>query len=320
MSLGVSGQMHRDPVACKRYPGAAWIPKFYEMAEKAGFRIVPGEAEPTDVENAFVVQEELNPHGSNWTKAGAHPSVLFCAESPIYAYEFYDEIERERYGKSDKLPHFPSRMLFCEGTEHLWFPSFDEADVLEPNPWDSRKLLCAVMANKHYQVMIRPPTGSMNWNFALRHQLHDERYLALYHLQAMKALDLYGHGWEGRAKPCEDKLATIREYQFCLAYENGSYPGYVTEKAIDCLVAGVIPIYRGAPDSDEYLPRKVYVDPNEFSSWSSLVQYLKSMSPETARDKIQAGRMFLRSDQGRKYRYHAFAERVLQRVIAHVGS
>ena len=314
LAIHLPPEFHRDEKQCARFPGAAWVPHFYQMAEAAGFQVF---SRPNGVPS-YLIQEELHPAGAEWINNGSIPVAVFCAESPLYAYPFYDEIQRARYGTESPLAAFDTKMLFYEGTEHLWFPSFDESQVVEPVEWEKRKLLCTVMANKHYQVMIRPDTGSLSWNFALKHQLHDERYMALFHLQSMKALDLYGHGWEGRGKPCEDKIATIRDYQFCLAYENGVYPGYVTEKAIDCFVAGVIPIYRGAPDLDEYLPRKAFIDPNEFSSWSSLVQYLKSMRPETAREKIQAGRMFLRSDRGKKYQYRAFAERMLQKVIARV--
>lgn len=38
----------------------------------------------------------------------------------------------------------------------------------------------------------------------------------------------------------------MRRYKFTIAFENQSYPGYVTEKIADALMAGTVPIYWGA--------------------------------------------------------------------------
>ncbi len=47
--------------------------------------------------------------------------------------------------------------------------------------------------------------------------------------------------------PVEDKLEFCRRYKFNIAFENSSYPGYVTEKIIDALAADTVPIYYGDP-------------------------------------------------------------------------
>jgi len=44
---------------------------------------------------------------------------------------------------------------------------------------------------------------------------------------------------------CENKIETISNYKFCICAENVEYDGYVTEKIIDCFIAGTIPIYFG---------------------------------------------------------------------------
>ncbi|GAB1468202.1 hypothetical protein MASR2M64_09110 [Candidatus Cloacimonadota bacterium] len=44
-----------------------------------------------------------------------------------------------------------------------------------------------------------------------------------------------------------DKLAFIRDYRFCLSFENKSYPGYTTEKLVEALFANTVPIYWGNP-------------------------------------------------------------------------
>jgi alpha(1,3/1,4) fucosyltransferase len=44
------------------------------------------------------------------------------------------------------------------------------------------------------------------------------------------------------------KVEFLRQYKFCLAYENAQSPGYVTEKLFHAKAAGCVPIYWGAPD------------------------------------------------------------------------
>lgn len=51
-----------------------------------------------------------------------------------------------------------------------------------------------------------------------------------------------------RVAPEIPKIECIRKYKFTFAIENSSYPGYVTEKIIDPMVAHSIPIYWGSPD------------------------------------------------------------------------
>jgi GR25 family glycosyltransferase involved in LPS biosynthesis len=46
------------------------------------------------------------------------------------------------------------------------------------------------------------------------------------------------------------KVDFLRKYKFCIAYENASSPGYVTEKLFHAKAAGCVPIYWGAPDAE----------------------------------------------------------------------
>jgi len=57
-------------------------------------------------------------------------------------------------------------------------------------------------------------------------------------------IPIFGRGFN-ELKFKEDGLAT---YMFSFAHENASYPGYFTEKILDCFATGTIPIYWGDPD------------------------------------------------------------------------
>ena len=50
----------------------------------------------------------------------------------------------------------------------------------------------------------------------------------------------------GRAYlPIESKLVALKDFRYSIVVENGQYDSYFTEKLIDCLVTGTVPIYWG---------------------------------------------------------------------------
>lgn len=77
------------------------------------------------------------------------------------------------------------------------------------------------------------------------------------------------------------KLATIAGYRFTIAFENSVAHDYVTEKLFQPLLAGSVPIYRGAPNVAEFLPAEhCCIDANSFSSPEALGEFLTSMTDD----------------------------------------
>lgn len=53
----------------------------------------------------------------------------------------------------------------------------------------------------------------------------------------------------------DEKIELAKRYKFVMAFENGSYPGYVTEKIVDAFYAGAVPIYWGSSTvGDDFNP------------------------------------------------------------------
>ena len=68
---------------------------------------------------------------------------------------------------------------------------------------------------------------------------------------------------------------------FAFCFENSdSYCGYITEKIFDAFFSGTIPIYFGAPDIQDYIPKNCYIDYRQFHSTDELVKKLKSIVEE----------------------------------------
>ena len=71
-----------------------------------------------------------------------------------------------------------------------------------------------------------------------------------------------------------NKLEFIKDYQFNIACENSSSPGYITEKLIDPLLAGSIPIYWGDPEIERDFNLQCMINVRDFKSLNDLVDYI----------------------------------------------
>jgi len=64
-------------------------------------------------------------------------------------------------------------------------------------------------------------------------------------LSQYKPVDSGGRHWNNVGGPVEDKLEFQRQYKFSIAFENSAYPGYLTEKLPEAVMAETLPIYWG---------------------------------------------------------------------------
>jgi alpha(1,3/1,4) fucosyltransferase len=153
-------------------------------------------------------------------------------------------------------------------------------------------------------------------------ELYSKRIEAITSLARLGAVDLYGRGW-GRwwsrnsmwmpyfsnrkslisvyKGACESKYSVLGDYEFALCFENMAMKGYITEKIFDCFYAGTIPLYWGATDITDLIPREAYIDVRNFATWEEMYQQLMSMSGKDIEAMKDAGRAFLRSELGLKF-------------------
>jgi alpha-1,3-fucosyltransferase 10 len=109
---------------------------------------------------------------------------------------------------------------------------------------------------------------------------------------------------EGRAT----RLEVIGRYRFTLAFENSICPDYVTEKFFDPLVAGSVPIYRGAPEVATLAPGEhCFVDASAFRDPAALADHLRQLAAdETAYNGLFAWK---RAPLARSFLDHAESQR-----------
>jgi|SRR5450830_1069089 len=159
-------------------------------------------------------------------------------------------------------------------------------------------------------------------------ELYSKRIEVMASLAQGGLIDLYGRGWErwwSRASmwwpywknrrtlmsiykgACDSKYEVLSQYNFSLCFENMSMPGYVTEKIFDCLYAGTVPLYLGAPNIADLVPAEAYIDCRQYSSWQEMEDQVMALSKERIAEIRDAGRAFLRSANGQRY-YNSLLE------------
>lgn len=133
-----------------------------------------------------------------------------------------------------------------------------------------------------------------------------ERLITYFEQNYASQFDLYGAGWDIKEHPSykgkpENKYEVYHNYRFALSLENTKgVKGYVTEKIFDCIVADIVPIYQGADDILDYVPKECFIDYSQFTSMSELADFLVHMSEEEYSVYLEAMHDFLESDMIRK--------------------
>jgi len=119
--------------------------------------------------------------------------------------------------------------------------------------------------------------------------------------------DLYGRYWKKRnyknyKGEIPDKVEVLKGYKFSVCYENTKdVPGYITEKIFDCFHAGVVPIYLGAPNVEEYIPKACFIDRRDFKDFDAVYSYLKEMSEEKYQEYLESAKAYVMSDQAKVF-------------------
>jgi Glycosyltransferase family 10 (fucosyltransferase) C-term len=297
--------------------------------------------------DVHVVQEMDARHGRELCRLGAVPSVFTMFESPLVAYRSVDRLMRLRVKFAHCIGPRAifERAPALQDARHwrLYFPSYWRNQLLTPAPWSERKHAVLVAANKYWcerkwarvrstKDALRVMRHGLRKHFShtyqscWRQQLHDARFDLLQILGVSGNVDVFGRGWDDIGNlplnlaikldairsvfhgPCTDKHELLGRYKFTIAYENTAYHGYITEKVIDALVAGSVPVYLGAPDIVEQLPAEAFIDARALCSPETLAERMTQMTETEATAMIVAGQSFLKSSQGQRYTYEGFAE------------
>lgn len=97
-----------------------------------------------------------------------------------------------------------------------------------------------------------------------------------------------------------DKVALESNYKFSFAVENGTYPGYTTEKIFSSFMAGTIPIYWGNPlIGEDVNPNRIF-SLHDFESIDSAIDALLALEEDPSRLAEMANQSVMSSEQEAK--------------------
>ncbi len=102
-------------------------------------------------------------------------------------------------------------------------------------------------------------------------------------LNRLRRVDSGGSLFNNVGGKIPDKLQFISARRFNIAFENTETPGYITEKLIEPLLAGTIPIYWGAPDVLRDFNPDCFIHARDFDDLDSLADFVLALDNDKDR-------------------------------------
>jgi hypothetical protein len=112
-----------------------------------------------------------------------------------------------------------------------------------------------------------------NFIFSSEPSIRTEFFLRL---DAVRHVDSLGRVLNNGTRPqgATGKLKVLSESTFTIAFENQIAPGYVTEKLVEPLLAGSIPIYWGAAEARGDFNPDAFIHAEDFDGFDALVRHV----------------------------------------------
>jgi hypothetical protein len=143
---------------------------------------------------------------------------------------------------------------FTDDPRHLRFPVYvRDLRYLHEHPpvWDMRfpDLTFSKAPVKNWDEIFKHKTRFCNFVYSNPHCKERVEFARL--LSKYKQVDCGGELLNNLGYRVREKLTFLESYKFTIAFENVSYPGYVTEKAFEAMVARSMPVYWGSPQLEQ---------------------------------------------------------------------
>jgi len=206
--------------------------------------------------------------------------------------------------------------------------AFDIPKII-PKKFQGKKLCCTIAGNKfanHTDELYTKRVDFIRW-FEKNHlndfdlygtQWNEYRFghsfvgRVLNRVKFLRKSDLFP-SYKGKV---DSKNETMQKYKFAICYENiKDQNGYITEKIFDCFFAGCIPIYWGAKNVTEHIPKECFIDKREFTTFEELYNYMNKMNEKIYMSYLDAIESFLNSAKADPFRAETFASTIVNEVL-----
>ncbi len=299
-------------------------------------------------DQAVCLTDMVTPFTDKLLSKGVQPGICLSLESPLNAKTFYHNIVHYagRFHHNYQFRGTQERLL---GTGTVFHPIVFPMETREPmilQPWDKRRYLALVNSNKRafYNSWrsINKIARSMVSQIRSRYlyavdpwmrirEIYKDRIEAIYYFSRGTDFHLYGIGWDQPIQgfgldyhqaalkvyrgiipaDLQRKREVMSNFKFAICFENCAFPGYVTEKVFDCFLAGCIPVYFGAPDITDFIPKESFIDFREFGNYIELERFLREMSEADFQQYVDTARDFLASSNFDKFTIDYFINDVM---------
>lgn len=89
-------------------------------------------------------------------------------------------------------------------------------------------------------------------------------------------------------------------------------PGYITEKIWDSFKAKTLPVYWGASNIEEYVPKNCFIDYRDFLDFEKLFIFLSNITESEYNIYIENIELFLQTQEAKKWFDRSWAEDFLK--------
>lgn len=224
----------------------------------------------------------------NFHKLPRDKMVLFMWEPPIRLREMYNKELQKCFSKI-----YTWNDALVDGKTYFKFYYPAKKAMIKDRPSFEQKRFCTMIVG-----------GTSDKSRLYPNQLYSERIKTIRFFEANEPdFVFYGRNWNPTEYPSyrgnvEDKIAVNKNYKFTICYENcRDLPGYVTEKIFDCFAAGSIPVYWGACNITDYIPKDCFIDRRDFETLEKLYAFLKDMSKEEYESYLERIDSYLNSPE-----------------------
>lgn len=237
--------------------------------------------------------------------SAAKRSFLIMCEPPTVLQYNWD---RSLHTRFDRIFTYDDSLV--DGGRYIkWLP---------PNPFPETALQFRTEEKTKFCVMI---VGAKSSSYP--GELYSERLRVIrwFEKHQPQRFDLYGHRWPKEHFPSyrgspTHKREVMGDYRFSICYENmAGLPGYVTEKIFDSFFNGVVPVYWGAPNIEEYVPESCFIDRRRFRSNDELYEYLAAMSDDIHQSYLDNIARFIERERNGRFGISAFVRSVLRETL-----
>lgn len=230
--------------------------------------------------------------------------VLVVTKSPVQAAELF----------SPKLLNRFSKVLTWDDTavDNIHYFKINQValqPMIEPPvPFSKKKLLTLLASNKFS-------------NHPLELYSSQRSLIQFFEQKTGYDFEFYGKGWQDFAfhsyrGTVFDKIETLKNYRFCICYENIKHvQGFVSKKIFDCFKAGVVPVYFGASNIGDYIPSGCYISREKFATIDALYAHLKRIKEQEYNEYIEHIQAFLQSEQAARFSENFFIQTLVFNLL-----